>query len=939
MNFQSNSAYPSLNSKQYEPPQSYVPDLKTNTYHNINSSFTSYSKPNAKDPITITNPNRRNSLTSEDKSDMISAKTTTATNMPSMTSHDFHAKTQELPQKSQFSLKTTKENEPLYTNNNGFFPPNNFLKDVNLSTQTANFDGGMHTNGSVMKTRENQQYDPTTMGKRTPPHGKFVNNNQFSSKYMPVNTNASLQNIMKANERTSFSQMPIGNVPQMGNYKKNVMSAQAELMNYDEDFLPEDCLFLLGEEDNNLASFRENVEKEKAKLVSDMDLMIKDLMNIFEENKVKLLENIDLHYKNYLTKYGFFKDMLMEFKNMKLDMPSKKLHPNFNLDLTNSSNANLIRDLEDLRYQNQMSKMFNYITALQREKLSQIINLSKELLQLSTQVPNYYNSETYTNFLKEIKGNITNNFGKRMQNINDFVKSLLPKVETLPMNPFASTYPAQNMSQFCNINNINVAEKENFNGDTPMLGNIMSPPSGGNQMFASPFPLNPNNNEINQKFNVNTNAFQEENNRKFNINTNAFQEDLKQFEATVTQGTSKNFMNNQLYKQNPSQFASSQPNNFFSKPQKMPAPQSINCMNVSTDHLSCKVSSVPQQISMELVNIYKTGHEDILLCLIAVTDDLLAVGSKDNTISLWKVSNNSKIGVLEGHKGSICSLASMKSVKGSYLFSGSDHEDGSIIVWDLQNLNKLEDCMVNKLIGHNAAVVALIALQDSQTIISGSYDKEILIWNIYSGKTIQKLAGHNSSITSLNLTKDQNKFISASLDNTINIWKLNYKENLGTKSFESCYLEKTMKNNCFICSLNCLTDSKTVVTGSKDGKIKFWNIELGETERVLTANLGPIVELLVIDSNNNDSSNNKREIMNNIVTISCSSKDQNLVFTNVSNGNNGIIDIQSKVFIEYGCGVNPKLQLIRRSEGELQMVVINQSEREKVFSVWNVKMN
>lgn len=912
-------------------PQYQIPELRSNnTFQPLNSSFNNNAKSNTPDPL-ISNANRRNSLTPEDRSDLFSVKTTTATNFPSMKSHDFqshdskphsnYAK-QDKPY-TEFQYKPHKySNEAKENEGSSFFPPNPFLKDMNLSTQTANFEG-INSN-SHLKPRENQGFE------------SIPKKNGFNSKYMPISQqqnlsmgqglnpnqnqaqnsmmnnlpgnypNITLQNLMRGSEKP-FSQMPMNMKNPNGNYKKSMMNVQAELMNYDEDFLPEDCIFLLGEEDNNIASFRENVEKEKAKMTSDIDLVVKDVMNIFEENRLRLLENVDLHYKNYITKYGMFKDLLMEFKNMKLEMPSKKTHPNFNLDLTNTSNTNLIRELEDLRYQNQMSKMFNYITALQREKLSQIINLSKELLQLSTQIPNYYNADAYSTFLKEIKANVANTFAKRMQNLDEFVKSLLPKTESVA---FQSAYQTQNMNT------------SQFQSETLKPMDTLP-----NPIFASPFPLNNNENSYNP-YNNNMNSMKNMNKcgNPMSFNSN-FQEELKLLEAS---SKSPNLTNN-LYKQQ------ANPKKDF---HKEAAPNFIKSLSVSLDHLACKVSNLPQQISLEFNHLFKTGHEDVLLCLIAVTDDLIAVGSKDNTISLWRLSTREKIGVLEGHKGSICSLAALKTAKNCYLFSGSDHEDGSIIVWDLLDLKNLDDCLVNRLIGHNAAVVALLSLQDGQTIISGSYDKEILIWNIYSGKTIQRLAGHNSSITSLNLPKDQNRFVSASLDNTINVWKLNYKENLGSRSFESGYLERTIKNNTFVCSLNCLSDSRTLVTGSKDGKIKFWNMDSGESERVLTANLGPIVELLLLEgnNNNNESTQNRREVLNNIGTLSCSSKDQNLVFTNAGNGNNGLVDVQGKVFIEYGCGVNPKLQVLRKGDGEMTLVVINQSEREKVFSIWTVKM-
>ena len=153
------------------------------------------------------------------------------------------------------------------------------------------------------------------------------------------------------------------------------------------------------------------------------------------------------------------------------------------------------------------------------------------------------------------------------------------------------------------------------------------------------------------------------------------------------------------------------------------------------------------------------------------------MGSKDCTISLYKISLKTKVATLEAHQGSICCLTTMKIAGGTYLASGSDQEDGSIIIWDLRNLAK---CAVfTRLKGHEAAVVALAGLSDGNTLISGSYDKEICIWNVNQAKIVQKLSGHDNSITSIVLSREKNRFVSAGLDNMVNIWKINYRSGGG----------------------------------------------------------------------------------------------------------------------------------------------------------------
>ena len=79
--------------------------------------------------------------------------------------------------------------------------------------------------------------------------------------------------------------------------------------------------------------------------------------------------------------------------------------------------------------------------------------------------------------------------------------------------------------------------------------------------------------------------------------------------------------------------------------------------------------------------------------------------------------------------------------------------------------------------GHRAAVVSLIGLDDNQTLISASYDKDIIIWNYASGNMINKLSIHSNSVSCLTLSKDKQRFVSCDLDNVLNIWKINYNIN------------------------------------------------------------------------------------------------------------------------------------------------------------------
>ena len=61
-------------------------------------------------------------------------------------------------------------------------------------------------------------------------------------------------------------------------------------------------------------------------------------------------------------------------------------------------------------------------------------------------------------------------------------------------------------------------------------------------------------------------------------------------------------------------------------------------------------------------------------------------------------------------------------------------------------------------------------------------------------------------------------------------------------------LQKVIPNGNRIWSLiGSQIRSTLVVTGSQDGKVKLWNIETGECQKILTVNNNAIVELALIE--------------------------------------------------------------------------------------------
>lgn len=64
---------------------------------------------------------------------------------------------------------------------------------------------------------------------------------------------------------------------------------------------------LLIEESNNIKSFKGRIEKEKGKVVNDMEIFKKEIIHVIEDLKISMLAELDLSYKLYIEKYAFLK--------------------------------------------------------------------------------------------------------------------------------------------------------------------------------------------------------------------------------------------------------------------------------------------------------------------------------------------------------------------------------------------------------------------------------------------------------------------------------------------------------------------------------------------------------------------------------------------------------------------------------------------------------
>jgi len=189
-------------------------------------------------------------------------------------------------------------------------------------------------------------------------------------------------------------------------------------------------------------------------------------------------------------------------------------------------------------------------------------------------------------------------------------------------------------------------------------------------------------------------------------------------------------------------------------------------------------------------------------------------------------------GILKGHNGWVTSIAT-SSESPDTIVSGS--RDKTLIIWNLTKDNEpgVAGVAHKSLTGHAHFIQDLVLSSDGQFALTSSWDNTLRLWDLNAGVTTRTFNGHKKDVLSVAFSSDNRHIVSGSRDRTIKLWNTlgDCKHTIDGEGSHSDWVT---------CVRFSPAPNNLIVSGSVDKTVKVWNLKDCQLKFNLTGHEGNI---------------------------------------------------------------------------------------------------
>jgi WD40 repeat protein len=211
-----------------------------------------------------------------------------------------------------------------------------------------------------------------------------------------------------------------------------------------------------------------------------------------------------------------------------------------------------------------------------------------------------------------------------------------------------------------------------------------------------------------------------------------------------------------------------------------------------------------------------TSHTSWVFSLDQIDNDTMVSGSNDNTIRIWRISTGETLKII--NVGASVFVVRVFSIEYKQIVCGKSGGSNNLQIYNYETGDLIQTLSV-----HSSDVWSIEMLSE-QFMATGSPDQKVIIWDLSSYSIKYTLTGHTSAVYCIKRLSS-NLTASGDANGKIIVWNWLTGERILNLNGHSNRLELN--------SLD-LYDDQTLISGSMDQTVKFWNITNGTLIRSIS---------------------------------------------------------------------------------------------------------
>ncbi|GFO23745.1 protein fan-like [Plakobranchus ocellatus] len=255
-------------------------------------------------------------------------------------------------------------------------------------------------------------------------------------------------------------------------------------------------------------------------------------------------------------------------------------------------------------------------------------------------------------------------------------------------------------------------------------------------------------------------------------------------------------------------------------PSELPSNDDARRFDVKDSYL--KMYSLEEQRQLRSFNMSLMALSS---CEVMEDNKTIVVGCWDNRVYFYSIEYGRVLDTLNGHDDAVSCVKWKKNM----LFTAS--WDSTVKVWEMDFSTARNGLPTVEFLGqldHDDGVTCLDIDQDCVSMVTGTKDGQVCLWDLASYYSLACTPVHSGSVNCCLLSQDKRRLFSCGEDNLIKVLDVETMTELFTKDLQHQ-----------ICCMKMLPgESCNLLTGDSDGCLNLWDMDKGQVTQTLKAHSG-----------------------------------------------------------------------------------------------------